>query len=236
MNSKQMFVIAGILRPGFHLPTVRMTNLNFLLLLFFLFGGASLAVAQTDDEHPRVEVFAGFSVLGTNYKAEPSLPGEPVLTAFEAKQTLKGFNGAVTGYLSKNFGLTADFSAHFGTDKLADPLGGDIRTDTSVYNILGGPQYKFRNKSRVTPFVRGLAGVAITRAKITVPSLNASDTANSTDFALALGGGLDVRVNKRFDVRLFQVDYNPIFLKDGNDTGFNRRADNVRFSFGIVFK
>lgn len=120
---------------------------------------------------------------------------------------------------------------------MADPLGGNIETKIRIFNILGGPQYKFRNNSRVAPFVRVLAGVAQTHARLTVPSLNTGDTASSTDFALAIGGGVDVRVNDRIALRVFQADYNPIFLSDGNELGFgNTRADNVRFSFGVVFK
>jgi len=69
-----------------------------------------------------------------------------------------------------------------------------------------------------------------------VPSLNVSDTSSSSAFALAIGGGVDVRVNKRVELRVFQADYNPIFLKSGNELGFDKRADNVRFSFGVVFK
>ena len=84
---------------------------------------------------------------------------------------------------------------------------------------------------------RILAGVAQTHARLEVPSLNSSDTASSTDFALAIGGGVDVRVNDRIALRVFQADYNPIFLSDSNELGFgNTRADNVRFSFGVVFK
>ena len=46
-----------------------------------------------------------------------------------------------------------------------------------------------------------------------------------------------MRVSERVEVRVFQVDYNPIFLSSGNELGFgNKRADNVRFSFGVVIK
>lgn len=206
-------------------------------LTFFLFSCASFIAAQSTDDRTRAEFFAGYSILATNYEAERPNPPQPVITAFDGKQTLNGFNVSATGYLTKRFGLTGDFSAHFKTNKTADPLGGNIETNVSVYNIMGGAQYKFRNNSRVTPFVRGLAGIAITRSKLKVPSLNASDTSSSTDFALAIGGGLDVRVNRRVDLRAIQVDYNPIFLRSGNELGFgNSRADNVRFSFGVVFK
>jgi len=194
------------------------------------------AVAQSDDS-PRVEFFAGYSVLRTDYEAELPNPPMPVIVAFSGKQTLNGFNVSATGYLTEGFGLTGDFSGHFKTNSLSDPLAGNIETHIRVFNILGGPQYKFRSNSRGTPFVRALAGAANTRARLEVPSLNSTGTASSTDFALAIGGGLDVRVSERVDLRVFQVDYNPIFLGSRNDLGFgNRRADNVRFSFGVVIK
>ena len=129
-------------------------------------------------------------------------------------------------------GLTGDFSGHFATNRF--PIGTEkIR----VFNLLGGPQYKFRSNSRVTPFVRALAGIANTRARLEFPTLNITEKISSTDFAVAIGGGLDVRVSERVDLRVFQVDYNPIFLSSGNELAFgNSRADNVRFSFGVVFK
>jgi opacity protein-like surface antigen len=210
---------------------------KIIFLTFFLFYSALFVAAQFNNERPRAEVFAGYSVLGANYEAEIPNPSEPVITAFDGKQSLNGFNVSATRYFTRGFGVTGDFSIHFKTNKTPDPLGGNIETNISVYNITGGAQYKFRNSSRIMPFVRGLAGIAITRSKLKVSSLNVSETSNSTDFALAMGGGLDVRVNNRVDLRAFQVDYNPIFLKSGIELGFgNSRADNVRFSFGIVFK
>ena len=211
-----------------------MHRLCFITLLILCC--VPLAAAQSDDS-PRIEFFAGYSVLRTDYEAEQPDPPMPVIVAFSGKQTLNGFNVSATGYLTKGFGLTGDFSGHFKTNSVPDPLGGNIETKIRVFNILGGPQYEFRNNSRVTPFVRILAGIAHTSARLEVSSLNSRDTASSTDFALALGGGLDIRVNDRIDLRVFQADYNPIFLSARNELGFgNTRADNVRFSFGVVFK
>lgn len=156
---------------------------------------------------------------------------------FNPKQTLQGFEASASVNLTGGFGVTGDFSDHFKSRRVADVLGGFILNDVRVYNVLGGPQYRFRGNSRVSPFVRGLAGVAITRSSVEVPSINAKDHFSSTDFALALGGGVDVRVNNRVAARVFQVDYNPIFLSKFNTLGFPKlRADNVRFSFGVVFR
>ena len=212
-------------------------NPRGFLFLFLLFCSASFAAAQSND-YSRAEFFAGYSVLAANYDVEIPVPFIPVITAFNGKQTLKnGFNVSATGYLIKGFGLTGDFSAHFKTNRRPSALGGNIETRIRVFNATGGPQYKFRNASRLTPFVRALAGIGMTRSKLTITRNNVSDTSSSTDLALMIGGGLDVRVNKHVDLRVFQADYNPIFLRRGNELGFGEsRADNVRYSFGVVFK
>jgi opacity protein-like surface antigen len=222
----------------FHLARRVCAISRWLLLSFFLFCAVSSAAAQSnDDDRRRAEFFAGYSVMRTNYEAELPNPPMPVVVAFDGKQTLNGLNVSATGYLAGGFGLTGDFSAHFKTNRIASALGGNIETGISVYNVTGGPQYKFRNNSRVTPFVRALAGVAVTRAKLEITRNSVSDTSSSTDFALTAGGGVDVRVNDRLDLRIFQADYNPVFLRRGNELGFGEsRADNVRFSFGVVFK
>lgn len=199
---------------------------------------AAPAAAQSDDT-PRAEFFAGYSVMRINYEVEVERSDPPSLSVvgFDGKQTLHGFNVSAAGYVAGNFALAGDFSGHFKTNRLPDPLGDDIRTRIRVFNVLGGPQYKFRNGGRALPFVRAMAGVAHTRSTISVPSINVAHTTSSTDFALALGGGLDVRVSDSFDLRVFQADYNPVFLSRGNELGFGKsRADNVRFSFGVVFK
>jgi opacity protein-like surface antigen len=197
-----------------------------------------LAVAQSTD-HSRFELFGGYSVMRIDYEPDPIDPHTqtPIIVAFNPKQTLHGFDASATVNLTGGFGLTGDFSGHFKTRRVADPLGGFITNDVRIFNVLGGPQYRFRPNSRVSPFVRGLAGVAITRSSLEAPSINARDDLSSTDFALALGGGVDVRVSNRVAVRVFQVDYNPIFVSDFNELGFPKlRADNVRFSFGVVFR
>ena len=240
MVKKLTSIVLQIAPGSFHFllsRKVRTKAHGFLPLIFF-FCCTLYTTAQSNDQS-RVEGFAGYSVMRTNYKIERPVPFMPVIVAFSPDEAriLNGLNASATIYLIKGFGITGDFSAHFKTNITPDPLGGNIKTKIRVFNVLGGPQYKFRNNSRVTPFARALAGVAVTGAKLEVPSLNSSGTASSTDFAVAIGGGLDVRVNNRLDVRVFQGDYNPVFLSRRNELGFGKgRADNVRFSFGVVFK
>ena len=103
------------------------------------------------------------------------------------------------------------------------------------------------------PFVRILAGVARTGYEAAIErsvsngNLRSTFNIGSTDFAMAFGAGLDVKVNDRVKVRIIQVDYAPIFLGDRavavlSQAGVlqprvldGQRQDNVRFTFGVNF-
>ena len=73
---------------------------------------------------------------------------------------------------------------------------------------------------------------------------------NETSFAMAFGGGIDIKVNDRIDIRAVQVDWN-IINRGDQQTGIvlvptpfqtvgtpffipGRRQDNLRLSIGIV--
>lgn len=203
-----------------------------ILLVVLIVCSAQLARAQNNER--KVEFFGGYSYLNTDLE-EPDAP----LDRFD---NLDGFNVAVTGYITKRVGLTGDFAAYFRNQTEAIS-GGTIRFRSRSFNYLGGPHVRFPNHTRVTPFLHALAGVSNNRfayrATATGATTPAADVSVSvTDFALALGGGLDVRVKERVALRLFQVEYNPIFVRDRPElnTQGSRRVDNVRFSIGLVFK
>lgn len=194
----------------------------------------SVQLAQAQDDERKVEVFGGYSYLNTDLEEE-----DAPLDRFD---NLDGFNAAVTGYITKRFGATFDFSAYF-RKRTEDIPGGTIHFRSRSFNYLGGPQVRFTNHTRVTPFLHALAGVANNRFAYRATATGAVSpvvdvSVSVTDFSLALGGGLDLRINKRVALRLFQVEYNPVFLRDRPELNTNggRRLDNVRFSIGIVFK
>jgi hypothetical protein len=55
------------------------------------------------------------------------------------------------------------------------------------------------------------------------------DFDGSTDFALALGGGVDITASPRIGIRLFQADYIPVRVSGD-------WAHNFRLMSGIVFR
>ncbi|PYS70721.1 MAG: hypothetical protein DMF69_12630 [Acidobacteria bacterium] len=219
------------------------------LLLF-----VSTAFAQSDD-YKKFEFFGGYSSLFFD-----SLSGDTSNSAINdvlgEKQNLRGLNLAVTGNFHKYFGAKFDYSLHLREDNFSRPAGSGT-VDSTVQNFLGGIQIKNNSTDgpKFKPFGHALFGVATQKVDIDSPQLPAifgiSDFhVNETSFAMAFGGGIDIKINDRFDVRAIQLDWN-IINRGDQQTGIvlvptpfqtvgtpffipGRRVDNVRFGVGIV--
>lgn len=167
------------------------------------------------------------------------------------RNTFHGFDAAATYNISRYIGIKADFSWQRHKATLVDDFGaGGVQTSINKetkYEIFGGVQVKDNSTAkRWKPFAHALAGVA--HEKLTGTDLNpVQGTTNYSDqptsFALKLGGGLDVRLNRRLDLRAIEVDYVPIFAGDRPltitppDFAINvigRTANNLTFGVGLV--
>lgn len=208
------------------------------------------AFAQSDRKW---DFFIGYSNLQAEGVPDPNDPSQFFDDDFfDRRRGAHGINAAVTGYLGSVFGIKGDFSFHQTKDQ-TDFTNGSDTVKNQVYYFMAGPTLKFRNSSRIEPFVHALAGGAHTRFEVesrrtstTGTTRNTFDT-GSTDFAAAFGGGVDVRLGDRFSIRAFQVDYAPVFLRDRSISVLTsagalqpftlegQRQDNIRLSIGIVF-
>jgi hypothetical protein len=165
----------------------------------------------------------------------------------------RGPGGIETSYtrnLNRWFGLTSDFSAYFsggtGIGNFSIPAGTNLidlgnsvfqktSNDTQAYNFEFGPQFRFQNHTRFTPYVRTLGGVAHTHASFDTAgaALTQHNEDSRTGASLVFGGGVDVRVVSRASVRL-GADYNPTFLGTPYP-GVSSVQNNVRLNLGVVF-
>jgi hypothetical protein len=67
----------------------------------------------------------------------------------------------------------------------------------------------------------------------------------TTSPALKIGGGIDVRISPRVDLRVIEIDYQPIFARDRrtpvsgpfvfDQTVKGKTAQNVTLSVGLVW-
>ena len=216
-----------------------LTRLSFSVALLMIFAAIALAQNTTKDEYPKVEIFTGLSALGENPREINFGPGRSIGRGYA---TPTGFEISVVRNWTRHVGLKGDFSAHFKNDNDQGALSNctptcttatqDFQLKTRVYNFLAGPEFKARNSTRFTPFAHVLAGVAHTSANFTTPgpTFNIFLKRSDTGFAMALGGGLDIRATKRVSFR-GQIDYNPVFVHDSN----SGTRDFVRISLGVLF-
>lgn len=212
---------------------------TILLVTLLVFCGAIAHAQSTPSDYPKVEIFAGISAIGESDKRGISFG---TIGVGEGYATPRGFETSVSRNFTRHIGLKADFSAHFKNDNRSGFLTGcnpacttvkqDLEIKTRVYNFLAGPEFKARNSTRFTPFAHVLAGVAHTSASFTTPGPTFNVIARRSDngFAMAMGGGLDIRASKRVSVRA-QMDFNPIFIN--SDPHGSR--DLARISLGILF-
>jgi len=198
-------------------------------------------LAQNTD-YKKWEFFGGYSALhfdnlggDTNSAAVNDVLGE--------KQTLRGFVLAITRNFHKYVGAKFDYSLHLREDNFTRTLASGT-VDTTVQNFLGGIQVKnnMEDGPRFKPFGHALFGVANQKVDVDSPQLPAlfgvnDFHVNETSFSMAFGGGIDIKLNNRLDVRAAQVDWN-IIKRGDQQTGFivipGTRQDNLRLSVGIV--
>lgn len=207
------------------------------------------------DEYKKYEFFGGYSAMHVDNLAGDT-SNAAVNDVLGEKQTLRGFNLAVGYNFHKYVGAKFDYSFHTREDNFSRPLGSGT-IDTTLQNFLGGIQIKNNSHDGPTfkPFGHALFGVAVQKVDVDSPQLpqlfGISDWhTNETSFAMAFGGGLDIKLNHRFDIRAVQVDWN-IIKRGDQQTGIvlvptpfqtvgtpfvipGTRQDNLRLGVGIV--
>jgi opacity protein-like surface antigen len=176
---------------------------------------------------PQVEVFGGYSYL----RASDSL---------SERINQNGWDLSAAINLARSFGVVADFSNHYGSQSnVFAPIG----SRGKGFAYLFGPQYSYRAAPRLTPFAHALFGGI--RASRVYPNSFAgtgglglcgslSCIQPVTSFAMALGGGLDVKATDRVWLRVGQVEYFRANLTNANGT--SAAQNDVRISTGIVFR
>jgi hypothetical protein len=99
---------------------------------------------------------------------------------------------------------------------------------STMYTYLFGPRYTFRKLTRVTPFAQVLLGGG--RLNASSGGLNAGENG----FSMAIGGGLDLPLRRRFSVRLIQAEY--LLTRFDSTSGASATQNDVRISAGLVFR
>lgn len=183
-----------------------MRRLVCLLAFSLLFGFSAAAQDKAD-------AFLGYSYVRQTY-------GSTV-----GSFNLNGGVAQVAAYPTSWFGLVGEFGGYFPGNISGTPSSG------TELSYLFGPRIAFRH-GPLQPFVQGLAG-----GDHLSPALAAKlGTTSANTFAMAIGGGLDLKVSHHFAIRLAQVDYFLTRLTSPIPTSAAFTQNNFRYSGGIVFR
>lgn len=211
-----------------------MSKLVFLAIL--IVSCASMAFAQSTSDYNKFEFYGGYSHNRVDTGFDDNDPALDDI--IDEREGFHGFNTSITGNITRYVGLQFDLSGHF-KERTIPVNTARLDIEGSLYNFLGGVQLKDNAKEGTfKPFAHALVGVAHARNKVdfsadicaaVFPSPCPTDfTASDTGLAGAFGGGLDIRANDRFDIRVVKFDYNPTRLFDGPT------QHNFRIGAGIV--
>ena len=131
------------------------------------------------------------------------------LVGHSPSYTPVGWQGSLAYDVHKTVAVVGDFT-------------GLYKSGTKNHTYMGGPRFNFR-QDKVTYFGEALFGGA--HASVNVGSVSASGNA----FAMAYGGGVDVKAGDKMMVRVIEFDWVP---EHSNGVWAKK---NTRYGFGVVF-
>ena len=216
---------------------------RYLSLIALLLAFAAPASAQ-DCNASKVELFGGYAYLN-------AFPGNDQIRSdqLNSRYSLNGFgvNVAVNPFEDcrfKKVGFVGDFSWHKNETDLSQLMLGSTliesaKTEIRRSRLLFGPRFSARSEE-TNIFAHILVGIANqqVKAKGIIPDtmLEREFEADTTDFAFAVGMGIDISVSKHFAVRVIQADYTP-YRGDRNQEGTEKSwSHDFRLQFGIVYR
>jgi opacity protein-like surface antigen len=181
------------------------------LFLASLFALCLPLAASAQEAYPKVEIFGGYSYLRAD-----------IVNGINAH----GFNTSLAGNLTKHVSIVGEFSRFTDSATSTIPiLMRSITVDSNMLTYLFGPRIVL-HRGKVEPFAHALFGGA--RQNLKFPDTFAAEATDNA-FAFALGGGLDVKVNDNFAIRVAQIDYLEAKIADP-------AGNNFRYSAGIVIR
>ncbi len=224
-------------------------TITFIMLI------GSCVFAQ--DATPKVQVFGGYSLMHLDHGGLTGplldVDVDQISNPFAlANDFLDGWDAEAQYNTGRWLGIAADVGGRYGTPVIAS-VGRTLTglPKETVYSFLAGPVISYRTKSRITPFAHALFGWE--RTSLGASTITGSVTSpvsvaatNYTDFVMALGGGVDCKLTRRFSVRLAQVDWyhtsinvNKFYTNAFGGTlieGLSTRQVNYRLSAGVVVR
>ena len=204
----------------------------YLVAIGSLFG--TFLMAQ---DFPKADLFFGYSFV--RYNSAQTIP------AFTANGGLGTFAWNFTNHIA----MEAELGGHHNGNV------NDYQFDSTTFSYLFGPRLSMGRSKTIDPYFHILWGgqhattsIASNSILVTNPLSETGATApdrykaSGNAFAMAVGGGLDIKLTKLIVLRPAQIDYfltrfeaPDVTLPPGSTNPRARNQNNFRYAAGIVF-
>jgi opacity protein-like surface antigen len=201
-----------------------MTQIQIRVLVICL-AAVGIALPAGAQTVPKIEVSGGYQFL--HLSAEDNDLSESLP---------KGWYFEVASNLSPALGVVFQVGGNYKTFEESFTFGGITSTataDVNAHEFLGGLRLNARSRSTIVPFAQVLVGAANGSVEISSsttipggPPISFSEEDSGTNFALALGAGVNIGMTDTLGFRA-GVDYTRIFEEDAGGNAF-------RFQVGVV--
>jgi opacity protein-like surface antigen len=172
---------------------------------------------------------------------------------FCKRRDFNGFDISGTYHVNRYVGIEGTIGRNSRNETFVDDFGGIVQTVSTqerLYSLLAGVQLKDSGIGgrRVRPFAHALVGTSrySGRQRLTLDAFSdfnfvADDRTNA--LSVKVGGGVDVTLNDRIDLRVIEVDYHPLYAGDRRPKTVSgpfsfrfsgKTAQNYTVGFGVV--
>ena len=197
---------------------------------FLLCIGLTLALGLTAwaQDVPTVEIPLGFSMINVHPNLNP-------ITSFN----VFGGGGQIDFNFGNYFGIKADLMGYTQGSGLRVSQNGQFLGNLkgNVFTYMFGPQIK-KHTGVFQPFAEALFGAAHTNLYGNICRLEVGCLSGSGDnngFAMAFGGGIDLRVSRHFAIRPVEAYYLFTRFTANHVANYTANQNNFRYFGGIEF-
>jgi len=189
-------------------------------------------------DYPKVETSPAFMYIRTPTSftvplTAPVAPGQ----SFSADFNCVGGGGTIAYNVSSVVGIAADLGGCKYVGNTVPALSSKL--SGSDFTYMFGPRFTYRKNSKVQPFAEINFGG--NRLKLSCDSGTACNgvSYSKNAFAMTVGGGFDINVNRKLAIRLIQAEY--LYTRFGNNCNAalcsnNNNQNSFRLKSGIVLK